>query len=107
MQAVYLVAISRSPVRRRLMHNMNAPRMGPVVQNVNPEELLNVISAAASQDPVQVQASSDRLKQMFEMFGTFDGLSDIASQKSLPLAVRQQSIIQFKNAALGHWRSRK
>ncbi|KIM90936.1 hypothetical protein PILCRDRAFT_1173 [Piloderma croceum F 1598] len=86
---------------------MNAPRMGPVVQNVNPEELLNVISAAASQDPVQVRASSDRLKQMFEMFGTFDGLSDIASQKALPLAVRQQSIIQFKNAALGHWRSRK
>jgi hypothetical protein len=86
---------------------MSAPRLGPLTQNVNPEELFNVISAAASQDPAQVQASSDRLKEMFEMFGTFDGLSDIASQRAVPLAVRQQSIIQFKNAALGHWRSRK
>jgi hypothetical protein len=86
---------------------MSAPRLGPLTQNVNLEELFNVISAAASQDPAQVQASSDRLKEMFEMFGTFDGLSDIASQRAVPLAVRQQSIIQFKNAALGHWRSRK
>jgi hypothetical protein len=88
------------------MNNLSS-RLGPLTENVNPEELLNVISAAASQDPARVQASTDRLKEMFEMFGTFDGLSDIASQRSLPLAVRKQSIIQFKNAALGHWRSRK
>jgi len=86
---------------------MNSSRLGPLTENVNPEELFNVISAAASQNPAQVQASAGRLKEMFEMFGTFDGLSDIASQKSLPIAVRKQSIIQFKNAALGHWRSRK
>ena len=86
---------------------MNAQRLGPVMDNVNPEELFSVISAAASQDPAQVQASSERLKEMFDMFGTFDGLSDIASQRAVPLVVRQQSIIQFKNAALGHWRSRK
>jgi hypothetical protein len=82
-------------------------RLGPVIENVNPGELFSVISAAASQDPAQVRASGERLKEMFELFGTFDGLSDIASQKAVPLAVRQQSIIQFKNAALGHWRSRK
>jgi hypothetical protein len=86
---------------------MNTSRPGPVMENVNMEELFNVISAASSQDPAQVRASSERLKDMFEMFGTFDGLSDIASQKAVPLPVRQQSIIQFKNAAINHWRSRK
>jgi hypothetical protein len=74
---------------------------------VNLEELFSVISAAASQDPARVQAAGKRLDEMFGMIGTFDGLSDIASQKTVPLAVRQQSIIQFKNAALNHWRSRK
>jgi hypothetical protein len=86
---------------------MNTPRLGPLTETVDLEELFNVISAAASQDPAQVRASSERLKEMLEMSGTFDGLSNIASQRAVPLAVRQQSIIQFKNAALSHWRSRK
>jgi hypothetical protein len=76
-------------------------------QHVNPEEVYNVICAATSQDPKQVAASSDRLKEMFEMVGTYDALSQIAAQRSLPVPVRQQAIIQLKNASLGHWKSRR
>jgi hypothetical protein len=65
------------------------------------------MSAASSQDPNQVQASSKRLKEMLEMFGTYDALHEIAAQRMVPLPIRQQAIIQFKNAALNHWRSRK
>lgn len=77
------------------------------VQHVSPTELYDVMTAASSQDPSKVQASSIRLKQMLDMFGTFDALHEIAAQRTVPLAIRQQSIIQFKNAALNHWRSRK
>lgn len=84
------------------------PQLGLATEAINLEELYAVISGAASQDVAQLQACTERLKMMMDMTGTFDGLSDIASQKtSVPLAVRQQSIIQFKNHALSHWRSRK
>lgn len=74
---------------------------------VDPNELFNVICGAASQDPALMKASSTRLKDMLEMFGTYDALHQIASQTTVPLPVRQQSIIQVKNNALSHWRSRK
>jgi hypothetical protein len=74
---------------------------------VSPAELFSVITDAASQNPALVQPSSKRLKEMFDYFGTFDGLSQISGQKNLPLNIRQQAIIQFKNAALSHWRSKK
>ncbi|KDQ29318.1 hypothetical protein PLEOSDRAFT_1038626 [Pleurotus ostreatus PC15] len=77
------------------------------VQSVSPTELLDVVSGAASQDPSRVTSSSTRLKELLEVFGAFDLLHEIAAQKDLPLAVRQQAIIQFKNRALNHWRSRK
>lgn len=80
---------------------------GQNVEHVSPTELYDVMMAASSQDPRQVKASSTRLKQMLDMFGTFDALYEIAAQRNVPLVVRQQSIIQFKNAALNHWRSRK
>lgn len=76
-------------------------------QHVNPEELYQVICAAASQDPAQIKVSSERLKEMFEMVGVFDTLSQIAAQSNLPLPVRQQAIIQLKNSSLGHWKSRR
>ena len=76
-------------------------------QQVSPEELYNVVCGAASQDPGQVQASATRLKELLEIPGAYDFLHEIAVQRSLPLPVRQQAIIQFKNAATGHWRSRK
>ncbi|KAJ3559178.1 hypothetical protein NM688_g492 [Phlebia brevispora] len=76
-------------------------------QRSSPEEVYNVICAAASQDPAQIKASSERLKQLLEMAGTFDSLSEIAATRTLPLPVRQQSIIQLKNSSLNHWRSRR
>lgn len=80
---------------------------GVHVELVSVTELHEVLEAASSQDPSQVQASSKRLKEMLEMFGTYDALHDIAGQRGIRLVVRQQAIIQFKNAALSHWKSRK
>lgn len=80
---------------------------GVVVEAVSPQELFQVITNAASQDPSLVQQSSERLKEMLSMSGTFDALHEIAAQKNLSLFVRQQAIIQFKNSALGHWKARK
>ncbi|KAI6047441.1 ARM repeat-containing protein [Pisolithus marmoratus] len=74
---------------------------------VNRQELLEIVYAASSQIPAQVQASTERLKTLLDNVGTYDALHEIAAEKSLPLQVRQQSIIQFKNSALSHWRSRK
>ncbi|KAL7282456.1 hypothetical protein ACG7TL_003927 [Trametes sanguinea] len=74
---------------------------------VSPEELYNVVCGAASQNPAQVQASTTRLKELLEIPGAYDILQEIAATKTLPVQVRQQAIIQFKNAATGHWRSRK
>ena len=87
---------------------MSPPNIGQnTLEAVNPEELYNVICGAASQDPVQIKASANRLKQLLELAGTFDALSEIANQRNLPVQVRQQSIIQLKNSSLGHWKSRK
>ncbi|EMD40680.1 hypothetical protein CERSUDRAFT_111258 [Gelatoporia subvermispora B] len=77
------------------------------LETVSPEDLYNVVSGAASQDPALVQRSAAQLKDMLEKRGAFDTLHEIAATRTVPLQVRQQSIIQFKNAALGHWRSRK
>lgn len=90
--------------------NVDKPRnmtLGVVVETVNAQELYQVLVDASSQDPVRVQVSSKRLKQMLDMFGTYDALQEISVQKTVPTSVRQQAIIQFKNGALGHWRSRK
>lgn len=83
------------------------PNIGAKPSKVSVEELYLVISGAASQDPAQVQQSSRRLTELFLLPGAFDALSEIVAQKSVPLHVRQQSIIQLKNAALAHWKSRK
>ncbi|KAH7931251.1 ARM repeat-containing protein [Leucogyrophana mollusca] len=82
-------------------------RKSGTVETASPEEVFSVITGASSQDPAQVTVSSERLKVLLGYFGTYDALHEIAAQKSVPLPVRQQSIIQFKNAALSHWRSRK
>lgn len=81
--------------------------MGMNVEHISPTELYDVLNAASSQDPSQLKASHERLKQMLDMFGTYDALHDIAGRRTVPLAIRQQAIIQFKNAALAHWKSRK
>jgi len=74
---------------------------------VSPAELYEVIVGASSQDFSQVQASSHRLKQLLDMLGAYNALHEIAARRDVPLPVRQQAIIQFKNAVLNHWRSRR
>lgn len=81
--------------------------MGVQVETVSPAELYEVISGACSSDQARITASGKRLKEMLDMFGTFDALHEIASQRNQPLPIRQQAIIQFKLAALSHWKSRK
>jgi hypothetical protein len=73
----------------------------------NPEEIFQVVSNAASQDPQLVTSSTKRLKELLLLPGTFEFLSQITVQRSLPLPMRQQSIIQLKNAALPHWKARR
>jgi hypothetical protein len=75
---------------------------------VDRQELYQALCDACSQDGALLRASSKSLKTMCEdRFGTYDALQDIASQNEVPLAVRQQALIQFKNHAFIHWRSRK
>lgn len=80
---------------------------GRAIEPVSPGELYNVVAGAASQDPRMVVASATRLKEMLDMYGTFEGLSEISARRDVPLSIRQQSIIQFKNSALGVWRNRR
>ena len=81
--------------------------MGAQVETVNPQELYQVVVGAASQDANVMRASANRLKQMLEMFGTFDSLQAISIQRNEALSVRQQAIIQVKNGVLSSWKSRK
>lgn len=77
------------------------------VETVNPQELYQTIVDASSQDPSRVHSSSTRLEQMSHMLGTIDALQEIAIQRSLPLPIRQQATIQFKNLVSASWRSRR
>lgn len=81
--------------------------MGVQMQTVSPAELYDVIVAVSSQDFSQVQASSQRLKQLVDTFGAYDALQEIAARRDIHLAVRKQAIIQFKNVVINHWRSKK
>lgn len=90
------------------MYSSSRPMaMGVPVETVSSAELYEVIAGASSQDISRVQASSQRLKAMLDMFGTFDALQEIAARKTVPLVIRQQAMIQLKNSATQHWRSRK
>lgn len=89
------------------MDSRGSIAMGANVQSVSREEVYQVIRAAASQDVSVIQASTKRLKEMLDMFGCYDALQEIAANATLPIAIRQQAIIQFKNAVVGHWRSRR
>lgn len=81
--------------------------MGVQTQDVSPEELYEVIVDASSQDVKKIQTSSQRLKEMLDMFGAYDALQEIAARNNLPLSIRQQATIQFKNVVVNHWRSKK
>ncbi|KAM5532278.1 hypothetical protein V8D89_014036 [Ganoderma adspersum] len=86
---------------------MSPPAQAPPQEPVSPEELYNVVCGAASQNPAQVQESTNRLKELLTRPGAYDILHEIAAQKTVPLQVRQQAMIQFKNATTGHWRSNR
>lgn len=75
-------------------------------QPVTLEEVFAIVTGATSQDPVALKASVDQLKQILGRPGTMDCLQEIAVQKTVPLTVRQQSIIQVKNY-IGNWKSRR
>ncbi|THH15375.1 hypothetical protein EW146_g5093 [Bondarzewia mesenterica] len=77
------------------------------LQHVSPQELYNALCGAASQNPAEMQASSERLKELLELCGSCNALQEIASQKTVLLPVRQLSIIQFKNRISNRWRSRR
>ena len=70
------------------------------------EEVFAVVTGATSQDPVVLKESTEQLKQILERPGTLDFLHEIAAQKTVPLAVRQQSIIQIKNNTK-HWKPKR
>ncbi|KAF7332027.1 Importin N-terminal domain-containing protein [Mycena kentingensis (nom. inval.)] len=76
-------------------------------ETVSTQEVFHVLQGCSSQDPALVQTSSSRLKELLNVFGIYDALHEIAGQKAAPLHIRQQAIIQFKNTAASHWRSRK
>ena len=78
----------------------------PPPQPATLEEVFAIVTGATSQDPVVLKASADQLKQILERPGTLDFLQEIAAQKSVPLGVRQQSIIQVKNN-MTHWRAKR
>ncbi|EIN10324.1 ARM repeat-containing protein [Punctularia strigosozonata HHB-11173 SS5] len=89
------------------MNKSSAAAATAAVETVNPQDVYTVMCAAASQDPIEMQRASTSLILLLEKFGTYDALQEIAATKSVPLPVRQQSMIQFKNAVNNHWRSRK
>ncbi|KIK67986.1 hypothetical protein GYMLUDRAFT_36796 [Collybiopsis luxurians FD-317 M1] len=87
---------------------MQGLAQGIQTQQVSPQELFQVISDATSQQhPHLLQASAERLKDLFQQPGVYDALHVIAADKSLPLLIRTQASIQFKNEALKNWKSRK
>ena len=84
----------------------NHPTGAPLPE-ASPAEVLQVITSATSQDPAKMKTSSERLKELLDMTGTYDALSEISVSQNVPLPVRQQAIIQLKNNVTNFWRSRK
>ena len=78
----------------------------PPPQPATLEEVFAIVTGATSQDPVVLKASTEQLKHILERPGTLDFLQEIAAQKSVTLAVRQQSIIQIKNN-VRYWRTKR
>ncbi|KAF8272542.1 ARM repeat-containing protein [Lactarius quietus] len=78
-----------------------------VDQHASIQELYAVVSGAASQNPKEMSASAERLKELIAQPGTLVLLQQIAAQRTAPLHIRQLSIIQVKNVVSTHWRSRR
>ncbi|KZT42903.1 ARM repeat-containing protein [Sistotremastrum suecicum HHB10207 ss-3] len=76
-------------------------------QPVPPDQILQALVDATSQDPALLKSSAERLKAYADHPGTWDVIYTAASYRDLALHVRQMAIIQFKNGAITRWRSRK
>jgi hypothetical protein len=74
---------------------------------VQPGDILRVLQALSSQDPSAFKGAEEQLKQFGEQPGTWELVHQYAAQKDLPLDLRKQALIQFKNSAVTRWRSRK
>lgn len=70
------------------------------------EEVFAIVTGATSQDPAVLKVSTDQLKHILERPGTLDFLQEIAAQKTVPVIVRQQSIIQVKNN-MKYWKAKR
>jgi hypothetical protein len=73
----------------------------------SPDELLQIVIGSTSQDPVTMKANDGRLKEMVQLPGVLVLLYEFAVQRELPVPVRLQCILQFKNNAVSQWRSRR
>jgi hypothetical protein len=80
--------------------------MPPPPQPATLEEVFAIVTGATSQDPAVLKPSTDQLRQILERPGTLDFLQEIAAQKTVPVVVRQQSIIQVKNN-MKHWKAKR
>lgn len=82
-------------------------KSGNTVPDVNPAELYDTITGCVSQDPATLSQYQKRLEDLLKLNGAYDALHDIGASRNIQHSVRHQALIQFKNAALNHWRSRK
>jgi hypothetical protein len=76
-------------------------------QPVPPGDILNVLQELSSQNPVNFNSAEEKLKEFGERLGTWDTVHQLANDDSLPIDLRKQALIQFKNCAVSRWRSRK
>ncbi|KAF8489124.1 armadillo-type protein [Gautieria morchelliformis] len=75
---------------------------------VSSQDVYQALCGAASQDSATLQASTKLLQQYQARPGTYGHLYAIAAEKNtVPLDVRRMAIIQFKNGALGAWKSKR
>ena len=66
-----------------------------------------VLQALSSQDPAAFKGAEEQLKEIGECLGAWDLVHEHAAQKQLPLDLRKQALIQFKNLGASRWKSKK
>ena len=85
----------------------NAHPSSQPVPPMDISELHQIVAASASQDPSVMLAASTRLKDALKIPGTLNELHNIASNRDLPLPIRQLCMLQCKNEMPTQWRQRK
>ncbi|KIY49344.1 ARM repeat-containing protein [Fistulina hepatica ATCC 64428] len=85
---------------------MDVDAVHPERQRLSPSQVYDAVAASVSQDATQIKAATERLQSVLKDLDYLDILHEIAAQKSVPLNVRKQAIIQCKNVVEARWRSR-